>query len=253
MSADRVEETSAARPGDEERGATENVTFQPIPSPNIWNTPELYEIENRGVDPDGLIWDAMRSVQSWDGLRVLDVGCGTGFHLPLLASTAASVIGVEPHEPLVRLAQARVADLPSVDVRLGGAESLPVEDASIDVMHNRWAYFFGAGCEPGLAELDRVMAPGGVAFVIDNDASRSTFGGWFAASLPAYDPAGVERFWARQGWTSIPVLMRWQFDSREDFEAVVGIEFATRHAAQILASHEGTGVDYAVFVRWKSY
>ena len=26
-----------------------------IPSPNIWNDPDVYEIENRGVDPDGLI------------------------------------------------------------------------------------------------------------------------------------------------------------------------------------------------------
>lgn len=227
--------------------------YRAIPSPNIWNTPDIYEIENRGVDPEGLIWSAMRSVQSWEGRRVLDIGCGTGYHLPLLAATAAEVIGVEPHEPLVRAAQARVHDLPQVDVRLGGAESLPVQDASIDVMHNRWAYFFGAGCEPGLAELDRVMAPGGVAFVIDNDASRSTFGSWFRQWLPDYDPIGVERFWARQGWMSIPVTMRWAFTSRADFEAVVGIEFDARNAARILTSYQGTGVDYAVFVRWKRF
>ena len=195
----------------------------------------------------------MRSVRDWAGARVLDVGCGTGFHLPELARTAASVIGVEPHEPLVRRAQARVRGLGNVDVRLGGAEMLPVEEASVDVMHNRWAYFFGAGCEPGLAELDRVMARGGVAFVVDNDASRSTFGSWFREAWPTYDPVSVERFWDRQGWSKIPVLMRWKLDSRADFEAVVGIEFDKHHTDRILAAHQGDEVDYAVCVRWKKY
>lgn len=227
--------------------------YEAIPSPNIWNNPDIYEIENRGVDPGGLIWDAMRSVRDWAGARVLDVGCGTGFHLHELARTAASVIGVEPHEPLVRRAQARVRGLGNVDVRLGGAEMLPVEEASVDVMHNRWAYFFGAGCEPGLAELDRVMARGGVAFVVDNDASRSTFGSWFREAWPTYDPVSVERFWDRQGWSKIPVLMRWKLDSRADFEAVVGIEFDKHHTDRILAAHEGDEVDYAVWVRWKKY
>lgn len=227
--------------------------YQAIPSPNIWDHPDIYEIENRGVDPDGLIWDAMRSVRSFDGARVLDVGCGTGFHLPELARTAESVIGVEPHEPLVRTAQARVRGIRNVDVRLGGAEMLPVEEHSVDVMHNRWAYFFGGGCEPGLEELDRVMAPDGVAFVVDNDASRSTFGRWFREAWPTYDLVSVERFWERQGWSKIPVMMRWKFETRADFEAVVGIEFDRHHAEQILASHEGAEVDYAVWVRWKRY
>ena len=45
------------------------------------------------------------------------------------------------------------------------AEALPVPDASVDVVHARWAYFFGPGCEPGLAELDRVVRRGGTAIV----------------------------------------------------------------------------------------
>ena len=62
-------------------------------------------------------------------------------------------------------------------------------------MHARWASFFGPGpgCEPGLAELDRVLRRGGTAFVIDNDASRSTFGAWFRRSLPRRDQQAVRR------------------------------------------------------------
>lgn len=224
-----------------------------IPSPNIWGDTEAYEIENRGVDPDGAIWEAMRSVQDWTGLRVLDVGCGTGYYLPFLASTSASVVGVEPHEPLYRAAVQRVSGLDNVSVRQGAAQQLPLGDDVVDVVHARWAYFFGPGCEPGLAELSRVMAPGGVAFVIDNDASQSTFGKWFRDAWPDHDPVAVQRFWNRQGFTTTAVAMRWEMESRADFERVVRIEFTRAQSDRILASHEGTTVDYAVALRWRRY
>ncbi|GAB3273012.1 class I SAM-dependent methyltransferase [Kineosporia babensis] len=275
-----------------------------IPSPNIWHHPGVYEIENRSVDPDGVIEAAMRSIRSWEGAAVLDIGCGTGFHLPRFAAEAASVIGVEPHPPLVQLARRRIAammddgrasgapsalgagdgsdsgsvggadpvdsatrsageaesaaaarsataaDLRKIDIRLGTAQKLPVPKASIDVVHARWAYFFGPGCEPGLAEIRRVLRPGGIAFVIDNDATRSTFGTWFRQWLPSYDPAAVETFWARQGWSRRSLDIRWEMPTREEFEAVVRIEFSREHADRILASHPGSSVDYAVNLLW---
>jgi len=224
-----------------------------IPSPNIWNAPAVYETENRGVDPDGAIEAAMRAVRGWTGATVLDVGCGTGFHLPRFAAEAARVIGVEPHPPLVTLARRRVRDLPAVEVRAGTAQALPVADASVDVAHARWAYFFGPGCEPGLAELGRVLRRGGAAFVVDNDATRSTFGAWFRRALPAYDPAAVERFWSVQGWSRTPLDIRWEFATRADFEAVVRIEFPAPVAADLLAAHAGCGIDYAVNLWWRHF
>jgi SAM-dependent methyltransferase len=223
------------------------------PSPNIWNTPGIYEIENRGVDPDGAIEAAMRAVRGWSGARLLDIGCGSGFHLPRLAADARTVVGVEPHPPLVALARRRTARLANVEVRAGTAQALPVADASIDVAHARWAYFFGPGCEPGLRELGRVMRRGGVAFVIDNDATRSTFGRWFRRALPEYDPVAVERFWSRQGFHRMPVDMRWEFGTRADFEAVVRIEFAPDVADAVLAEHPGCSVDYAVNLFWREF
>lgn len=223
------------------------------PSPNIWHHPATYEIENRAADPHGRIEAAMASVASWDGGRLLDVGCGSGFHLPRWATSAASVIGVEPHPDLAALARRRTHKLSNVAVSVGTAQALPVGDASVDLMHARWAYFFGPGCEPGLAELDRVMARGGTAFVIDNDGTRSTFGAWFRRGYPEIDPDAVERFWSIRGWTRIPVDMGWSFETRADLEAVVRIEFAPDVAEAIIASHVGTDVDYAVNVWWKRF
>ena len=237
--------------------ATENASGI-IPSPNIWRSPEVYEIENRAVDPDGVIEQAMQRLHPMDDAAVLDVGCGSGFHLPWFADHTARVIGVEPHDPLLRLARHRVRKLPAaqrdrIDVRMGLAQQLPLPDASVDVVHARWAYFFGPGCEPGLAELGRVVRRGGTAFVIDNDATRSTFGRWFTAGLPTYDAAAVERFWASQGFARESLTMRWAMRTRADFEAVVRIEFAPELAERLLAEHPGTQVDYAVNLWWRRY
>jgi SAM-dependent methyltransferase len=223
------------------------------PSPNIWNSPAVYELENHGVDRAGLLWDAIRARADWAGRDVLDVGCGTGFHLPHFAASARSVCGVEPHPPLAAIARRRVRRLANVRVLDGVAARLPLADASVDVAHARWAYFFGPGSEPGLRELDRVVRRGGTAFVIDNDPTRSTFGRWFGRGFPEVDPEAVERFWSMHGWQRRQIDMGWSFTSREDLESVVRIELPPEAAEEALASHSGTEVDYAVNLWWRHF
>ncbi|MCW2838360.1 MAG: Methyltransferase protein [Marmoricola sp.] len=224
-----------------------------IPSPNIWHHPDVYEIENQAVDRAGAITSLMRSLAPWAGRDLLDVGCGTGFHLPIFAGTAGSVTGIEPHGDLAAIARRRVRRLPHVSVLQASASAMPLEPHSVDVVHARWAYFFGPGCEPGLAELARVVRPGGRAFVVDNDPTRSTFGEWFRRGYPDVDFHRTAEFWAGQGWDRHPVDMAWTFDSREDLEAVVRIEFSAEVAREILAGHTGTDVDYAVNVWTRGY
>ena len=227
-----------------------------VPSPNIWQHPETYELENRAVDPDRVIESAMRKVLGgggWSGRDLLDLGCGTGFHLPRWAVEARSVVGVEPHPDLAALARRRTARLDNVTVLAGTAQRIPLADASVDVVQVRWAYFFGPGCEPGLRELDRVVRRGGTAFVVDNDTTRSTFGSWFRRSHPKVRADEVERFWSTHGWHRQPLDIVWRFADRADLEACVRIELDERVASEVLAGHRGTQVDYAVNLWWKRY
>lgn len=221
------------------------------PSPNIWNSPEIYELENHAFDQAGSVFSAMRSLRDWQDACVLDIGCGTGFHLPMFAATARQVYGVEPHRDLAAIAVRRTRRLANVAVQVGLAEQLLIAPSSVDVAHARWAYFFGPGCEPGLRELDRVMRRGGVAFVIDNDGERSKFGEWFRRGFP--DAQSDPAFWTAHGWQRESIVTDWRFASRADFEAVVRIEMPTTTAEQILAEHAGASVDYAVNLWWKRW
>lgn len=222
-----------------------------IPSPNIWNWPEIYERENAAQDVDGAIWAALREVTDWDGLDVVDVGCGDGYHLPVFARHAGSVTGVEPHPPLVARARRRVGALRGVRVVQAGAAGLPLPDASADLVHARTAYFFGPGCEPGIAEAERVLRPGGTIAIVDLDATVAPYGDWMRADLPRYDPSRVERFFAEQGFDQRRVLTRWRFPDRQTLEAVLRIEFSRPVAERAIASVPGLAfpVGYRIHVR----
>ncbi|SNS29104.1 class I SAM-dependent methyltransferase [Rhodococcoides kyotonense] len=222
-----------------------------IPSPNIWNWPSVYEAENRAQDADGRIAEVLARIAPWEGATIVDVGCGTGFHLPAFASSAARVVGVEPHGPLIKAARNRTASLPNVRVAEGSAESLPLDEQSVDIVHARTAYFFGAGCGPGITEAMRVLRPGGVLVVVDLDVSASPYGDWMRADLPKYDCAAVESFFEAQGFALERVDTRWQFDSRETMRAVLGIEFTERTAARAARSIPGLGFDVRYRVHWR--
>lgn len=224
-----------------------------VPSPNIWHHPEVYELENRSFDPAHRIESAMRSIFDWSRRDVLDLGCGSGFHLPLWAQDAASVIGVEPHPGLVAMARRRTSRLRHVEAVLGSAQAVPLASSSVDMVQARWAYFFGAGSEPGIREIARVLRRDGVAFVLDNDATRSTFGNWFRRGFPQVDPVAVERFWSMQGWERERIDTCWRFGSRGDLESVVHIEFPAAVAKRVLAEHSGLEVDYAVNLWWRRF
>ena len=198
----------------------------------------------------------MRTVADWAGADVLDLGAGTGFVVPQFAATARHVYAVEPDDASRLLAMERCVRLGIVNASVlsGSAEAIPLRDASVDVAHARFAYFWGPGSEAGIAELDRVLRPGGTAFVIDNDLRTGTFADWLRRVPPGggREADEVEGFWRAQGFGLTRVASSWRFDRREDLERVVRNEFPSGLAASLIAEHAGLEVEYHYAVYWRT-
>ena len=205
-------------------------------APNQGGRPDLDELENQAIDPDGLVLAAMRQLAPWHGRTLVDLGCGAGYWLPGYAREAAEVIGIEPDPAL--LPQARARDR-RVRVLAGSAEHIPLPDASADVVHARFAYFWPPRCGPGLAEVLRVLRPGGALVVVDNDHRNGEFAGLLRQAAPvAQGTAGVtDAWWARRGADRTEVLSQWRFGSRADLDAVLRLEFPHDIADAWLATH----------------
>jgi SAM-dependent methyltransferase len=217
-------------------------------SPNIGGHPDVYETENRALDRAGHVLDAMRALAPWAGKTIVDLGCGTGFWLPKYAGQAARVIGIEP-DPAARARALRAAaGLPGTEVRAGSAEHTGLPGRSADVVHARFAYFFPPGKDAGLAEVLRVLRPGGRLIMVDNDYRWGEFAGLLSAasSRPTRDVAAdVDEWWRARGATRHEVRSEWRFARRADLAAVLGIEFPERVGRDWLARHPAaTGLTY---------
>src|SRR5580693_7859514 len=168
-------------------------------APNLGGRPAVYELENRALHQAGHVLTAMEGLAPWAGRTIVDLGCGSGFWLPVYAARAGRVIGIEPDRALLAAAERRTAGQPRVESLAGSAEHIPLPDGSADVIHARFAYFFPPGTEAGLAEVLRVLRPGGALIVVDNDYRWGEFAGLLAASAvspPLQTAATADRWWA---------------------------------------------------------
>ena len=219
--------------------------------------PLTYELENRIADPDGQIEAFMNRVAPMDGGVVADIGAGGGFHAIRYAARAAYVYAIEPAPQMLIQLHRRVAGEPDdiiskMSVLAAGAETLPLPDESVDVIHSRFSYFFGPesdrarSCEPGIREALRVLRPGGHVFVIDNDLREGDWAGFLRDCGYATESGYAERLdavWAAQGFAATTVMSEWRAPSRKALERVIRMEF-DQHADAVMNRVDGSTLRY---------
>ena len=98
------------------------------------------------------------------GLRWVDVGCGNGAFTELLVGRCAArdVQGIDPSDEQLAFARARLAQAPA-QFRRGDAMALPYADATFDAAVMALVIFFVPQPAKGIAEMVRVIRPGGGA------------------------------------------------------------------------------------------
>lgn len=153
------------------------------------------------ADPQGLAFDPVaadydRGGPGWpdavvdgvDATEVLDLGAGTGKLTARLTRRCARVVAVEPSEGMLAVLRGQA---PDAEALLGGAEAIPLPDASVDAAFvaeaAHWFDVAAAG-----AELRRVVRPRGTGTVCFNE--------WRAGfELPPAAEAAVWEVYERAG------------------------------------------------------
>lgn len=100
------------------------------------------------------------------GRRVLDIACGTGYGLEILAAAARAVVGVDANWDAARMAASQARD-----VILGDGARLPFPDAAFDAITSFETLEHLEERDRFLSELRRVLKPGGVCVLSTPNAN----------------------------------------------------------------------------------
>lgn len=124
--------------------------------------------------------------------RVLEVGIGSGLNLWLYLNDVECLLGLDPSAKLLKMARkAQTHSKVPVTLMNGAAESIPLSDASIDTVVMTWALCSIADPVRALAEIRRVLRPGGALLFVEHGlAPEPTVRKWQDRLTPTWRKIG---------------------------------------------------------------
>lgn len=147
-----------------------------------------------------------RAADPRQGETAVDLGCGPGYLLRDLALAVGErglAYGIDISEPMLDLARRRCAGLGQVNLHTADAGNLPFDDASTDLVCALQVLAYVPEVDRALAELKRVLRPGGRLVILDTDFAgvvwESRDRGRMRAVLDAYE--------AHVAWPDLPRLL----------------------------------------------
>jgi SAM-dependent methyltransferase len=115
-------------------------------------------------DPHGPIPFLLDAIAAERPARVLDIGCGPGWHASLIAErTGAHVVAADQSPRMAELAAERGLEAVVADIH-----DLPFADAAFDCVLAAWMLYHVRDLDRGLAEVARVLRPGGLLVAATN-------------------------------------------------------------------------------------
>ena len=117
--------------------------------------------DSEGDDPREFAFQAIAEAKP---RRVLEVGGGEGELAERIRNElGAEVVGIDQSERMVELQHSK-----GIDARVGDVQSLPFGDGEFDVVVAAWMLYHVPDLDRGLAELARVLKPGGRLVAVTN-------------------------------------------------------------------------------------
>ena len=146
------------------------------------NIAHRYDFLNRflslGIDK-GWRKKAIKMLEAYQPKRILDVATGTAdFAIATLNINPEEVIGVDISEGMLDVGRKKLTEKGIINIRLesGDSENLQFDDASFDAVIVAFGVRNFENLEKGLAEINRVLRPGGVAMILEFSKPKGLFG-----------------------------------------------------------------------------